>query len=96
MLIIGINSALVLKKYFNLELSIIILLVAPCRAPVALAITISVNEWVTLIAYSNLENACTLSGSIGGSILITYDTFCIQDIVNIWKGESFLVQDKAP
>jgi hypothetical protein len=56
-----------------------------------MAITMSVNEWVTLIAYCNLDNAGTLSGSKGSSILVAYDTFCIQDIVNIWIGESFLV-----
>jgi hypothetical protein len=61
-----------------------------------MSITRSVIEWVTLIAYCNLDNAGTLSGSKGGSILVTFDTFCIQDIVNIWTGESFFAQDKAP
>lgn len=66
-------------------------------APAVMATIIIFNDWVTFIAYNNLDNAgimtYAVSDSKGGSILGTYDTFCIKDNVNIWTGESFLVQD---
>ena len=86
-----------MKRHINFALSALLLVVALCMAPAAMATTIGVNDWVTLIAYNNLDNAGIMTYAVSdnknGSILGTYDTFCIQDNVNIWTGESFLVKD---
>jgi hypothetical protein len=62
-----------------------------------MATTININDWVTLIAYNNLDNAGIMTFAVSdtryGSISGTYNTFCIQDNVYIWRSESFLVKD---
>jgi len=86
-----------MKKYSYLALSALILSVVLCAAPVAMATTISVNDWVTLIVYNSMDSAGIMTYAVSdhnnGSSLGTYDTFCIQDNVFIWKGESFLVKN---
>jgi len=86
-----------MKKHFNLALSALILAVALSLTPAAMATTISVNDWVKLTAYNNLDNAGIMTYAVsdtkGGAITGYYDTFCIQDNVGIWQGTSFLVKD---
>jgi len=86
-----------MKKHVLAVLSILILAMVLCIAPAAMATTIDVNDWVTLISYNSLDNAGIMTYGVsdikGGAVIGTYDTFCIQDNVYIWKGESFLVKD---
>lgn len=88
-----------MKKYLISALSVLVFLVmALCITPGAtLATTISANDWVTLIRYNDLDMAGIMTYAVadskGGNVEGIYDTFCIQDNVYIWTGESFLVKD---
>jgi len=86
-----------MKRYFKLALSALILVAALSMAPAAMATTIGVNDWVTLKAYNNLDMAGIMTYAVShtenGSILGTYDTFCIQDNVSIWPNKSYLVEN---
>ena len=65
-------------------------------APVVMADTvISSGGWVELVSYNTIDNAgimkYAVSNSNGGTILGYYESFCIQDNVNITPNTWYLV-----
>ncbi|MCK9417917.1 MAG: PEP-CTERM sorting domain-containing protein [Nitrospirae bacterium] len=85
-----------MKKHFNLTLSALILVAALCMSPTAMATTINVDDWITLIAYNNLDNAgimtYAVSESKDGFVSGSYDTFCIQEHVYIYPNTWYEVK----
>lgn len=65
----------------------ILLIMALCFAPAAMATTITPGDWVKLISYNSLDNAGIMTYGVsetrGGAFVGTYDTFCIQHNVYI-------------
>lgn len=87
-----------MRNHLYSALSALMLAVILCMAPAVVATTIRVNDWVTLIACNDIDNAGAMTYAVSGSgkgdsLSATCHTLCIQDIVHIWSGESFLVQE---
>ena len=72
--------------YVSLSASLLIIM-ALCFAPAAMATTITPGDWVKLISYNSLDNAGIMTYGVsetqGGAFVGTYDTFCIQHNVFI-------------
>lgn len=64
-------------------------------SPAAMAVTISAGDYVKLLSYNPANSAGIMTYAVshdgGNTTAFTYDTFCIQDNVYIWKNEWFLV-----